>query len=79
MVPHTKVLHKFNSKAEACIHCGFLLNAFSDHINPISFGLEETFHLVCFNSQTSVFKFLIFLLFLKNLSKIDKIYNILDF
>lgn len=37
MVPGTKSLYKFNSKAEDCVHCGILLNIFSNHINPIYF------------------------------------------
>lgn len=81
MVPHTEALCKFNSKAEDCVHCKCLLNIFSNHTNPISLRLEETFHLVCFHSQTSLFKFLIFLLLLlKNLSKTDDVsIDILDF
>lgn len=41
MVPHTDALYKFSSKAEDCVHCGCLLNIFSDCINPISLGLEH--------------------------------------
>lgn len=81
MVPHTEALYKFSSKAEDCVHCECLLNIFSNHTNLISLGLEEIFHLVCFHSQTSFFKFLIFLLLLlKNLSKTDYAsIDILDF